>query len=51
MTAENCHNELWTADREKDYPTSFFGKIRAFIESFRRWWPVFVAFVKAQLNK
>ena len=51
MTEENCHTELWIADRDEDYPKGIFQKIKAFFASFKRWWPVFVAFVKAQLNK
>ena len=50
MTEENCHTELWTADREKDYPTTFIGKIKAFIESFKRWWPLFTALIKDKLG-
>ena len=37
MTAENCHTEHWTADRQQDEPQSFLQKIRNAFQSFFRW--------------
>lgn len=37
MTEENCHTELWTADRDEDHPRNIFRNLIQFFRSFRRW--------------
>ncbi len=46
MTAENCATEYWEADREKDYPTSVFVRIRQYFESLRTWLRLAFALLK-----
>lgn len=46
MTEENCRVESWPTDKEATYPTSFFGKLKAFFQSLSQWFRAFFAFLK-----
>ena len=37
MTEDNCHTEVWEANKEEDYPTTRFGKLFAFLKSLIAW--------------
>ena len=51
MTAENCHTELWTADRTEDQPRTILQKLKSLYHSLKRWLPLFFAFVKDKISK
>ena len=48
MTEENCHVESWPTDKEATYPTSFFGKLKAYFQSLSQWLRAFFAFLKSR---
>ena len=49
MTEENCHVESWPTDKEATYPTSFFGKLKAYFQSLSQWLRTFFAFLKSRI--
>ena len=44
MTEENCHIEAWEADKEVDYPTSIFTKIKNFFDALVAWFKALFEF-------
>ena len=44
MTEENCHIEAWEADKEVDYPTSIFIKIKNYFEALVAWFKALIEF-------
>ena len=37
MTAENCHTENWSTDRDDNAPMGFMAKIRAYFKAVSAW--------------
>ena len=50
MTEENCHTELWNADRTEDHPQTVLQKLTAFLHALKRFLPLFFSFVKGKIT-
>ena len=50
MTEENCNTEFWDADPDVYTPKTIFDKIRVAINSFVRWFKLFIEFIQENAN-
>ena len=50
MTEENCNTEFWDADPDVYTPKTIFDKIRVAINSFVRWFKLFIEFIQENVN-
>ena len=41
MTAENCHTEVYSTNKEDEQPKSFFARLKLFFEALKRWFQLF----------
>ena len=51
MTAENCHTEQWTADRETDEPTTKKARLTGFLSALFSWLLVVFKLIKTRIGK
>ena len=49
MTAENCHNEAFSTDKDDYTPSSFFAKLKLYWQALTRWLKLFAARMKTKL--
>ncbi len=50
MNTENCDTYNWKADKEADNPSNIFERLKAFINSFIKWFKTFVDFASKKLQ-